>query len=171
VRLETIPLIVAILVALVGVGLIFDARLPDRAIGPSESRRERRRAPRIERHRGGETLVGIGILALAAALAGRDSWRYSIVAAFVGAIFVLWGAILNRRFLATLLSNRGKLRRRDLSAPTTPRTSGGAPKPGTAGIPTKPGTAKPTATPETPAPTPTPEATGATRSDVPRQGA
>ncbi|MHB0948819.1 MAG: hypothetical protein ACYC4J_07135 [Gemmatimonadaceae bacterium] len=111
-RIETFPLILAIVVALVGVGLILDARLPDRVIAPNETRRERRRAQRIERHRGGETLVGIGILALAAALAGRDSWRYSIVAAMVGALFLFWGAVLNRRYLATLLSNRGKLRRR-----------------------------------------------------------
>lgn len=124
-RLETFPLILAILVALVGVGLILDARLPDRVIGPNETRRERRRAPRTERHRGGETLVGIGILALAAALAGRDTWRYSIVAAIVGALFLLWGAVLNRRYLASLLSNRGKLRRREGPATRSPRTSGG----------------------------------------------
>ena len=131
-RLETFPLIVAIVVALVGVGLILDARLPDRVIAPNEKRRERRRAPRIERHRGGEVLVGVGILGLAAALAGRDSWRYSIVAAIAGALFVLWGAILNRRFLATLLSNRGRLRRREgPDAPKPPGAPRGPDAPGT----------------------------------------
>ncbi len=124
-RLETFPLILAALVALVGLGLILDARLPDRVIAPNANRRDRRRAPRIDRHRGGETLVGIGILGLAAALAGRDSWRYSIVAAIAGAFFLLWGAMLNRQYLSTLLSNRGKLRRREGPAATSPRTPGG----------------------------------------------
>jgi hypothetical protein len=148
VRLETFPLIVAIVVALVGVGLILDARLPDRVIAPNEKRRERRRAPRIDRHRGGETLVGIGILGLAAALAGRDSWRYSIVAAIAGALFVLWGAILNRRFLATLLSNRGKLRRRE--GPSALKPSGA---PGSTGGPKGPNAPDAPDAPDAPATT------------------
>ena len=108
-RLETLPLIAAVVVALVGVALIVDAKLPDYSVLPLE----RRRAPRIGRHRGGEGLVGVGILALAAALAGRDGWRYSILAAMIGAALVLWGALLNRRFLVAMVSHRGALRRRE----------------------------------------------------------
>jgi hypothetical protein len=62
-RLEQIPLLIGVVVAILGLGLVLDAQLPDGMV-PS---RERRRSERAERHRGGETMVGLGILALAAA--------------------------------------------------------------------------------------------------------
>ena len=108
-RIETLPLILGVLVALLGIGIIFDAWTPDAAsVSP-----ERRRRPRIERHRNGEALIGLGVLALAAAFIGRDSWRYSVLVVIIGAVFLLVGAILNRRYIGELFVNRGPLRRRD----------------------------------------------------------
>ena len=108
-RIETLPLILGILVALLGIGIIFDAWSPDAASVSTE----RRRRPRIERHRNGEALIGFGVLALAAAFIGRDNWRYSVLVVIIGAVFLLVGAILNRRYVWELFVNRGPLRRRD----------------------------------------------------------
>ena len=107
-RLEIIPLVVGILVALVGLGLVFDAWTPDEII----VKRERRRRPRIERSRGGEAAIGLGVLCMGAAFIGRDTWRYSVVAVIAGAILLLAGVIRNRRYLGQAITNRGALRRR-----------------------------------------------------------
>lgn len=112
-RFETIPLILGILVALIGLGLIADAWLPEKIL----FRSERRRRARTERHLHGEAAIGIGVLCMAAALIGRDTWRYSTVAVILGAIALIAGIVLNRRYLRDRISNRGELRR------------GGAPKP------------------------------------------
>ena len=109
VRIETLPLIIGALVALLGVGIIFDAWTPD----VMSVSRERRRRPRVERHRNGEALIGLGVLALAAAFIGRDSWRYSVLVVIVGAVFLVVGAILNRGYVRELFVNRGQLRRRE----------------------------------------------------------
>ena len=106
--LETIPLILGAFTALVGLGLIFDAWTPDEIL----VRTERRRHPRLERHRGGEALVGLGILGMAAAFFGRDTWPYTVVSVMAGTFFMLWGAFLNRQFLGQMIRNRGALRRR-----------------------------------------------------------
>src|SRR5205085_6751785 len=82
VRIETLPLILGILVALLGIGIIFDAWTPETA----SNLRERRRSPRIERHRNGEALIGSGVLAFAAAFIGRDNWRYSVLVVVIGAL-------------------------------------------------------------------------------------
>ncbi|HKW12296.1 MAG TPA: hypothetical protein VJO33_18060 [Gemmatimonadaceae bacterium] len=108
-RVETFPLIIGILVALVGIGIMFDAWTPD-AIAVSQ---ERRRRPRIERHRNGEAMIGIGVLALAAAFIGRDNWRYSILVVIIGALFLIAGTVLNARYVRDLFVNRGPLRRRE----------------------------------------------------------
>jgi len=107
VRVETIPLILGVLVALVGVGLLADAWLPEKVA----FRRDRRRRPRTERHLGGEAAIGVGVLCMAAALIGRDTWRYSTVAMIGGAVMILIGAVLNKRFLRDRIVNRGELRR------------------------------------------------------------
>lgn len=107
-RIETIPLIIGGLIALLGLGLVLDARLPDRAPG-----KERRRRARRERSRGGELLIGLGVIAMGAAVAGRDTWRYSILATLAGALLVLMGAWANRGYLRELMANRGPSRRRD----------------------------------------------------------
>jgi hypothetical protein len=111
VRVETFPLIIGILVALVGIGLMFDAWTPDAIVFS----RERRRRPRVERHRHGEAMIGIGVLALASAFIGRDSWSYSVLVVIIGALFLIAGAALNRRYVRALLVNRGPLRRREPS--------------------------------------------------------
>ena len=108
-RIETFPLIIGIIVALLGIGIIFDAWTPDANMVSTE----RRRRPRIERHRNGEALIGFGVLALAAAFIGRDSWRYSVLVVMIGAVFLLVGAVLNRSYVRELFVNRGPLRRRE----------------------------------------------------------
>lgn len=108
-KIETIPLILGALIALMGLGLVLDARLPDRAPGGSERRRRARR----ERSRGGELMIGLGVMAMGAAVAGRDTWRYSILATLAGVLLVLIGAWVNRAYLRDLVANRGASRRRD----------------------------------------------------------
>jgi hypothetical protein len=107
-RLEIVPLIIGIIIGLVGIALIFDAWTPDEVV----VKRERRRRPRIERSRGGETLIGLGVIGMAAALMGRDTASYSVVAVILGAVLLLWGLVLNWRFFGSSISNRGALRRR-----------------------------------------------------------
>lgn len=106
-RLETFPLILGAFIAIIGLGLIVDSRMADR--GPL---RERRRRTRLERNRGGELLIGMGILAMSAAVFGRDSWRYSILSILVGTGLLLIGAFMNRSYLVELIFNRGATRRR-----------------------------------------------------------
>jgi hypothetical protein len=106
-RAETIPLIFGVLVGLMGVALILDAQLPDYTV----VKRERRRRQRIERSRGGEMLIGLAMLAFAAALIGRDTWPYRIVAVIVGVVCLILGTIANRAFLREAIVNRGALRR------------------------------------------------------------
>jgi hypothetical protein len=107
VRVETIPLILGILVALVGVGLLADAWLPEQVL----YRSERRRRARAERNLGGEAAIGIGVLCMAAALLGRDTWRYGTVAVIAGSVLLAIGVWLNWRYLRERISNRGELRR------------------------------------------------------------
>ena len=107
-RIELVPLIIGVLVGLVGLGLVFDAWTPDEII----VRKERRRRPRIERSRGGESAIGIGVLCMGAAFLGRDTWRYSVVAVIAGTLLLLVGVIKNRRYLGQAITNRGALRRR-----------------------------------------------------------
>jgi hypothetical protein len=113
-RIEIVPLILGGILALIGLGLIFDAWTPDDII----VKRERRRRPRIERNRGGEAAIGLGILCMAAAFIGRDTWRYSVIAVIAGSVFMLYGIVRNGRFFGASISDRGKLRRRPESANT-----------------------------------------------------
>ena len=106
-RLEHLPIILGILVGLVGASLLADAWLPDNTF----VLHDRRRRQRAERHRGGEAMVGVGALCVAAAFIGRDSWRYGTVAVLLGTVLVVAGAILNWRFLRELITFRGAARR------------------------------------------------------------
>jgi hypothetical protein len=110
-RIEILPLVAALVFGLIGLGLIFDAWTPD-AILVKEERRRRRR---IERNRGGEAAIGLGVLCMAAAFAGRDTWKYSVVAVIAGTVLLLLGAIMNHRYLSATVSNRGALRRRQIN--------------------------------------------------------
>lgn len=114
-RLEQIPLFVGVIVAILGLGLILDAQLPE-GFTPS---RERRRRERTEPHRGGQTLVGIGIIAIAAALIGRDTWRFGTLAILAGVLLVAVGGWLNREYLRESVVFRGAARRGEKRA--TPR--------------------------------------------------
>ncbi len=109
-RAETIiPIVIAIVVGLVGVAVLFDAALSEGSGGALE----RRRRPRTERNRVGEGLVGLGLLAVAGAIAGADVWRYTAVAALAGGLLVLIGAALNARYIRDYVLNRGPARRRE----------------------------------------------------------
>ena len=106
-RIETIPLVIGILVAVIGLAILADAWLPEEL----PFRTDRRRSPRTERSRGGEAAIGIGVLCMAAAIIGRDTWDYSIVAVIAGTALFAIGAFLNRRYLRDRITNRGALRR------------------------------------------------------------
>jgi hypothetical protein len=106
--LELIPIIVGAFVGLIGLGLLFDAWTPDDIV----IKRERRRKPRIERSRKGEAMVGLGVLCMAGAFIGRDTWVYSVLAVIVGSVLLLAGSIANRHYLGALVGDRGALRRR-----------------------------------------------------------
>jgi hypothetical protein len=108
-RVEFIPIILGVLVGLLGLGLLFDAWTPDEII----IRHERRRSPRVARDRNGEAWVGLGVLGMAAAFIGGDSWPYSVVAVIAGAAFLLYGTWRSRAYLAERISHRGSLRRKD----------------------------------------------------------
>lgn len=104
-RLETIPLIIGGLIGLGGLLLVLDAWLPDETV----ARSERRRRPRHPRDRTGEAMVGLGIIAMAAAWLGRDTWRYSVIAVIVGTPLLLWGAKRSSGYLRAAFD--GKQRR------------------------------------------------------------
>jgi hypothetical protein len=106
-RLEQIPLFIGVIVAILGLGLVLDAQLPE---GFSQSR-ERRRRERTERNRPGETLMGLGVIAMAAALIGSDEWRFGTLAVLAGVLLLGTGAWLNRDYLAELFLFRGAARR------------------------------------------------------------
>jgi len=111
-RVEYIlPLIVGVLTGLLGLGLLVDAWTPDDII----VRRDRRRRPRLERDRVGEAAIGLGIVGMAGAFLGRDTWRFSVVSVIAGSVLMLFGVFRNRRYLGQAISNRGALRRRPRS--------------------------------------------------------
>lgn len=107
-RLEQIPIILGILVAILGGFLIYDAMKPES--GPLRERRRRVRAP-IDRN--GELLVAGGCFCEAAALVGRDTWRWGTVMVIAGGVMLFAGALLNRAHLREMLLFRGASRRAD----------------------------------------------------------
>lgn len=98
-RIEALPIILGVVLGIVGLGLLFDAWAEDRR--PSSI--ERRRLPREGRDRKGEALLGLGVLAMAAAFIGRDTWRYSIVTVIAGSVLMLWGIKRNGAYLRGVL--------------------------------------------------------------------
>jgi hypothetical protein len=102
-----IPVIAGVVVTLVGLAILADAWVPEKAA----YRSERRRAARTERSIGGEACIGIAVLCVAAALFGRDTWPYSTVAMIAGSILFVVGVFANRRYLKERIVNRGALRR------------------------------------------------------------
>ena len=106
-KLEQLPILLGILVLLVALAIGYDS------MSPEERRpfKERRRRKRADLNRGGELLVAMGTASMAAALMGRDSWRWGTIAVFIGVALLIVGASLNRPFLRELLLFRGASRR------------------------------------------------------------
>jgi hypothetical protein len=107
VRLEYVPIIIGAIIALGGLALVADAWMPD----STPRVEERRRRQRAERHRGGEAVIGLGIVALGAAIIGRDEWSGSLWAVGLGGLLLMIGALMNRTFLREQIDFRGPARR------------------------------------------------------------
>lgn len=106
-RLEQLPILLGVLVALVGLTILLDAW----QAGGLAPLRERRRRARAVPHKAGQTLVALGTLCMAAALIGRDTWRWGTIAVLAGIVLLVIGAIMNRQYLKEVLLFRGAARR------------------------------------------------------------
>lgn len=98
-RLEHIPIILGLLFVAAGIALIADALLREEPL-MMRDRRKRERAPR---HRGGQAAIGLGAIAVAAALIGRDEWRYGTLAVLLGVVAFAVGVWLNWRYVVDFM--------------------------------------------------------------------
>jgi hypothetical protein len=106
-KLEQLPIILGVLIALIGLTIALDAWQTGGA-GPL---RERRRRTRAVPHKFGQTLVALGTVCMGAALIGRDTWRWGTIAVLAGSALLIIGAIMNRQYLKEVLLFRGAARR------------------------------------------------------------
>ena len=106
-KLEQFPLLLGVLVALVGLTILLDAW----QAGGVTPLRERRRRTRATPHKAGQTLIALGIFCMAAALLGRDTWRWGTVSVLAGSLLIVIGALMNRAYLREVLLFRGAARR------------------------------------------------------------
>jgi hypothetical protein len=106
-KLEQLPIFLGVLVALIGLTIALDAW----QTGGVAPLRERRRRTRALPHKAGQTLVALGTLCMAAALIGRDTWRWGTVSVLAGSSLLIIGAIMNRKYLREVLLFRGAARR------------------------------------------------------------
>ena len=106
-RLEQLPILLGVLVALIGLTILLDAW----QTGGVAPLRERRRRTRAVPHKAGQTLVAIGTLCMAASLMGRDTWRWGTISVLAGSALLIIGAIMNRLYLKEVLLFRGAARR------------------------------------------------------------
>jgi xanthine/uracil permease len=106
-RLEQLPIVLGVIVALIGLTIALDAW----QTGGVAPLRERRRRTRAVPHKAGQTLVALGALCMAAALIGRDTWRWGTIAVIAGSALLIIGAIMNRAYLKEVLLFRGAARR------------------------------------------------------------
>ncbi len=106
-KLEQLPLIIGVLIALIGLTIALDAW----QAGGVAPMRERRRRTRAVPHKAGQTFVALGTLCMAAALIGRDTWRWGTVSVLAGSALPILGAIMNRQYLKEALLFRGAARR------------------------------------------------------------
>ena len=106
-RVEQFPVLLGVLVALVGLTILLDAW----QAGGVAPFRERRRRVRAVPSKGGQTLIALGTLCMAAALLGRDTWRWGTIAVLAGTVLLIFGAVLNREYLKEVLLFRGAARR------------------------------------------------------------
>jgi hypothetical protein len=108
-KLEQLPLVLGVLIALIGLLVGYDA------IKPMHVRpfRERRRRIRATLDRTGELLIALGIIGMAVAFLSRDTGRFGTLAVIVGAVLLLAGGLMNRTYLKEMLLFRGAARRAD----------------------------------------------------------
>ena len=106
-KLEQLPILIRVLVALIGLTILLDAW----QAGGVSPLRERRRRTRAVPNKAGQSLVALGTLCMAAALIGRDTWRWGTIAVLAGAALLIIGVILNRAYLKEVLLFRGIARR------------------------------------------------------------
>jgi xanthine/uracil permease len=106
-KLEQLPILLGVLVALIGLTILLDAW----QAGGVAPLRERRRRTRAVPHKAGQTLVAIGTLCMAAALMGRDTWRWATISVLVGSALLIVGAVMNRKYLKEVFLFRGAARR------------------------------------------------------------
>jgi hypothetical protein len=106
-KLEQLPIFLGVLVALIGLTIALDAW----QAGGVAPLRERRRRTRALPHKAGQTLVALGTLCMAAALMGRDTWRWGTISVLAGSSLLIIGAIMNRKYLREVLLFRGAARR------------------------------------------------------------
>ena len=106
-RLEQLPILIGVLIALLGLTILLDAW----QAGGVAPLRERRRRARAVPNKVGQSLVALGTLCMAAALIGRDTWRWGTIAVLAGITLLVIGAILNRTYLKEVLLFRGAARR------------------------------------------------------------
>jgi hypothetical protein len=148
-RIELIPAIAGLLVALGGIAVVLDGSLREGAF----IARERRRRQRAERNRVGEFLIGLGVVGLGVALIGRDVWAYTTVAVLVAAPLLVAGALMNWRYLFELFAFRGALRRsadQDAAEPAPAASVASRPRPVTHATPVAPRTPPPSPPPPSP---------------------
>ena len=92
---ETIPIVLGILLFLAAAGMIADAVVADGHSLPAE----RRSRERPERSRVGQIVFGAGMLCVAAALIGRDQWRFTTLTIAAAVVLVVVGVGLNMRYI------------------------------------------------------------------------
>ncbi|HZE08243.1 MAG TPA: hypothetical protein VE110_05745 [Gemmatimonadaceae bacterium] len=106
-RLEQFPILLGVLIALFGLTILLDAW----QAGGVAPLRERRRRTRAQPQKAGQTLVALGTFCMAAALIGRDTWRWGTISVLAGTVLLVLGAIMNRKYLKEVLLFRGPARR------------------------------------------------------------
>ena len=92
---ETIPIVLGILLFLTAAGIIADAVIADGHSLPTE----RRSRERPERSRVGQIVFAAGMLCVAAALIGRDQWRFTTLTIAAAVVLVVVGVGLNIRYI------------------------------------------------------------------------
>jgi hypothetical protein len=106
-KIEQVPILLGVLVALFGLTILLDAW----QAGGVAPLRERRRRARAVPNKGGQTLVALGMLCMAAALIGRDTWRWETISVLAGTALLIIGAVMNWSYLREVLLFRGAARR------------------------------------------------------------
>lgn len=117
-KVETVPLLLGIIVFLIAAAIIADAIVAD----DSSILGERRSRSRPERSKPGQIVFGAGMVCVAAALIGRDQWRFTTLAIAVAVVLVVIGVGLNVRYirgslLGPVLGRSAKRRESDRQPP------------------------------------------------------